>query len=370
MGAPRRAWRRRRAPHRSHTPPTPPPPSRPPQVTSEAEIASLLPLAAAHGVPVTFRAAGTSLSGQAITDSVLLKLSHVGTAFRRHEVHGDGSRVTVEPGLIGGEVNAILARHARSTKAAVQYKIGPDPSSIDSCMVGGIVANNSSGMCCGVSQNTYHTLADLRAVLVDGTVLDTADPASVAAFERSHATLLAGVAALAKRVQADPQLAALIRRKFAIKCTTGYSLNALVDFPADRPVEIVKRLLVGSEGTLAFVSRATYNTVPDWPHKGARSCFFFASFFPPFFFLCPPTRPPRTPPPSSLGVRHVPRRARRVPRGVGAARLHRGRRGGDVRPRVAAPGVWRGGGGGREKGGEKRGARATTDPPSSPPSSL
>ena len=248
---------------------------------------------------------------------MLLKLSHTGRAFRSHEVHGDGSRVTVEPGLIGGEVNAILARHARKHKLPVQYKIGPDPSSIDSCMVGGIVSNNSSGMCCGVSQNTYHTLAELRAVFADGTVLDTADPASVASFEKTHAALLAGVSELARRVQADAQLSALVRRKFAIKCTTGYSLNALVDFPADRPVEIVKRLLVGSEGTLAFVSRvrsgegflslflsffpsfflppcststphslaplspppkkkrqATYNTVPEWPHKASAFVMF------------------------------------------------------------------------------------------------
>jgi len=171
-------------------------------------------------------------------------------------------------------VNAILARHKVAGGHPVQYKIGPDPSSIDSCMIGGIVSNNSSGMCCGVSQNTYHTLADMRIVFTDGSVLDTADPASVAAFERSHAPLLAGVSALAARVQADAQLSALIRRKFAIKCTTGYSLNALVDFPADRPVEIVKRLMIGSEGTFGFVSRATYNTVPEWPHKASAFVMF------------------------------------------------------------------------------------------------
>ena len=97
-------------------------------------------------------------------------------------VQGDGSEITVEPGLIGGEINTILARHKAKGNHPIQYKIGPDPSSIDSCMVGGMVANNSSGMCCGVSQNTYHTLKDLRCVLVDGTVLDTADPASCTAF--------------------------------------------------------------------------------------------------------------------------------------------------------------------------------------------
>jgi D-lactate dehydrogenase len=121
-----------------------------------------------------------------------------------HVLQGDGSQITVEPGLIGGEVNRILAHHHRTNKTHTQYKIGPDPSSIDSCMIGGIVANNSSGMCCGVSQNTYHTLKDLRVVLADGTVLDTADTASCASFVRSHPHLIDGVSQLALRVQVRP----------------------------------------------------------------------------------------------------------------------------------------------------------------------
>ena len=239
------------------------------KIHNESEVKRILPIAKKLGVPITFRAAGTSLSGQAITDSVLLKLSHTGKNFRNYEVHGDGSQITVEPGLIGGEVNRILAAYKTKNKLPVQYKIGPDPSSIDSCMIGGIVSNNSSGMCCGVSQNTYHTLKDMRIVFVDGTVLNTADPASCDAFLQSHKALAEGVVALACRVQADRQLTSLIRRKFAIKCTTGYSLNALVDFPLDNPIEIIKHLMIGSEGTLGFVSRATYNTVPEWPHKAS-----------------------------------------------------------------------------------------------------
>lgn len=112
----------------------------PPQIHTEEEVRKILPLALKHQVPVTFRAAGTSLSGQALTDSVLLKLSHTGRNFRDYTVHGDGSTITVQPGLIGGEVNRILAAHQNKGKHPVQYKIGPDPSSIDSCMVGGWVA--------------------------------------------------------------------------------------------------------------------------------------------------------------------------------------------------------------------------------------
>lgn len=93
-----------------------------------------------------------------------------------------GKQITVEPGLIGGEVNRILSAYAKKHNLDDVYKIGPDPSSIDSCMIGGIVSNNSSGMCCGVTQNSYHTVRDLRIVLVDGTVLDTACPESRASF--------------------------------------------------------------------------------------------------------------------------------------------------------------------------------------------
>jgi len=189
-------------------------------------------------------------------------------------MQGDGSSITVEPGLIGGEVNRILANHKTKNKLSVQYKIGPDPSSIDSCMVGGIVSNNSSGMCCGVSQNTYHTLKDLKVVFVDGTVLDTASKESKEAFLRSRPDIVEKVVDLAERIQADKQLASLIRRKFAIKCTTGYSLNALVDFPTDDPIEIIKRLIIGSEGTLGFVSEVTYNTVPEWPNKASAFVMF------------------------------------------------------------------------------------------------
>lgn len=174
------------------------------RVHSEDEVVQVLEVAREHQTPVTFRAAGTSLSGQAITDSVLLKLSHNGKAWRRYKIEDEGRSITLEPGLIGGEVNRLLAAYKKRHGFETQYKIGPDPASIESCMIGGIVANNSSGMCCGVKQNTYHTLRDMRVVLVDGTVLDTADANSRAAFEVSHAGLLRGLADIARRVQVTP----------------------------------------------------------------------------------------------------------------------------------------------------------------------
>jgi len=220
----------------------------------EREIAAILHQADLMNIPVTFRAAGTSLSGQALSDSVLVIVSH---GWQHWQVLEEGRKIRLQPGIRGGRANTYLVKYGR--------KIGPDPASIDSAMIGGIAANNASGMCCGTSENSYKTMADIRVILPDGTVLDTGDTASCAEFRRTHADFLNGIAKIATEIAADPELESRIRRKYKIKNTTGYSLNAFVDY--SDPIDIVKHLVIGSEGTLAFISDITYNTVVDHKHK-------------------------------------------------------------------------------------------------------
>ncbi|AZZ94177.1 FAD-binding protein [Hahella sp. KA22] len=230
------------------------------RVENEDEVVRLLQEADTHRIALTFRAAGTSLSGQAVTDSVLVQLQ----GWREHHIENNGDRIRLQPGVIGAHANRYLA--------PFQRKIGPDPASINAAKIGGIAANNASGMCCGTKQNSYHTLAHIRAVMADGTVLDTADEGSRKAFAQTHETLLRGVSKLRAEILAKPELAAKIRHKYRLKNTTGYGINALLDFTD--PVDILAHLLIGSEGTLGFISSITYNTVADHPDKATALVFF------------------------------------------------------------------------------------------------
>ncbi|WP_086980686.1 FAD-binding and (Fe-S)-binding domain-containing protein [Vibrio aphrogenes] len=207
-------------------------------------------------LPFTFRAAGTSLSGQAISDSVLITLTD---DWRDYHIHENGQRISLQPGVIGADANQYLAPFGR--------KIGPDPASINACKIGGIAANNASGMCCGTAQNSYQTVESMKIAFSDGSILDTGNPSSIQSFKNLHPKFLAQIAELAEQTKADHELAHLIQHKYRLKNTTGYAINALVDF--SDPIQIIQHLMIGSEGTLGFIADITYHTVEDHQHKAS-----------------------------------------------------------------------------------------------------
>lgn len=230
------------------------------RAADEDEVSRILTLAHKMGLPVTFRAAGTSLSGQAVTDSILLV---AGKHWERWEYHDD-TTVTLQPGIVGARVNRLLAPYGRF--------FGPDPASIGSCMVGGIVANNASGMSCGTHANSDKMLVSARLVLADGTVLDTGSASSREAFRKTHPEILEGLTRLREEVLGNEKLARRIRHKYSIKNVTGLNLRPLVAY--EDPFEMLSHLMVGSEGTLAFLSEVNMKTLPIAPYKASAMIYF------------------------------------------------------------------------------------------------
>jgi D-lactate dehydrogenase len=231
------------------------------QPNSESDIKALFRFAKAYGVPLTFRTGGTSLSGQSITDGILVDL---GRNWNRFYEYRGAHKVCVQPGVVGAHVNHHLKKFS--------VKIGPDPASISAAMMGGILSNNSSGMCCGVTHNSYHTLNAIRFILPNGHVYDTSKKEDYFVFQARDAVISDGIVALQKTILANEPLVQKIRSKYRIKNTVGYGINAFIDYK--HPLDVLAHLLIGAEGTLAFISQAILNTIPDKPFKSTALLFF------------------------------------------------------------------------------------------------
>lgn len=231
------------------------------QPVSEMEVIQLMNLARQLSMPYTFRAGGTSLSGQSITDGILIDLSRF---WRGIWLLDEGRKVRVQPGITGGAVNAYLKPHRR--------KIGPDPASINSAMIGGILSNNASGMCCGVKHNAYHTISSIRFILPNGNRFNTAQLEDFERFEEEEPFLSTKLLQFRQQILENETLQRKIRRKYLTKNTVGYALNAFIDF--DQPLAIFEHLLIGGEGTLGFIAEAELNTIPDYQRKATAMLYF------------------------------------------------------------------------------------------------
>ena len=227
----------------------------------EQEVSQIVRLCKKYKQPFTFRAAGTSLSGQSCTDSVLIV---AGKHWENYEIGKNQDTIRLQPGIVGTKVNEYLKPYGRV--------FPPDPASIGSAMVGGIVINNASGMNCGVHANSDRMLVSARIILTDGTVLDTGDPVSREAFRQSHPEFLARIEALRDKVRADEELRVRILNKYSIKNVTGLNLRPLIAY--DDPFDIIAHSMVGSEGTLAFLSEVTMKTLYDYPYKASAMVYF------------------------------------------------------------------------------------------------
>ncbi len=228
---------------------------------NENEIITILKNCSQLNIPLTYRAGGTSLSGQTISDSILVQLA---PTWNKFQINPDASTISLQPGIIGAHANIYLAPYGK--------KIGPDPASINSATIGGIASNNACGMSSGTIYNCYNTLAGMRIIFNDGTILDTTDENSKKEFLNKKPLFVNRIKELSTEVQNDKQLSERIKFKYRLKNTTGYSLNALVDF--SDPFEIIQHLMIGSEGTLGFISNITLRTITEYQYKATSLILF------------------------------------------------------------------------------------------------
>ena len=229
--------------------------------SNEEDVVHILSEATRQHIPITFRAAGTSLSGQSITDSVLVV---AGKGWEDYQISPDAELITMQPGLTGERVNRILKPYGK--------RFSPDPASVKSAMIGGIIMNNASGMSCGTHANSDKMITSARIVFADGTVLDTGDTQSRAGFKQMKPGFISSIENLRDRIAADKELTATIRRKYSIKNVMGLNLLPFIEWKD--PFDIITHLMVGSEGTLAFLSRVTLRTQSDSPYKASAMIYF------------------------------------------------------------------------------------------------
>lgn len=231
-------------------------------VRSIDEIVRVLEVCSENNMGVTFRGAGTAVSGQACGNGVLVRLK--GPFWNKIEVIEDGKKFWSGSAPSGLDVNQELAPYGRM--------MGADPASLASASMGGIIADNSAGMCCMIEENCYNSVIGMRFILADGTYLDTTDDVSVAEFRVSHKNLLAELSSMRAEIIADKDVVARIKKKYSIKNTIGYMVNSFIDY-AD-PVDILMHLMIGSEGTLGFIHEVLMDTVQTLSDRAVGLMFF------------------------------------------------------------------------------------------------
>ncbi|HET7271090.1 MAG TPA: FAD-linked oxidase C-terminal domain-containing protein, partial [Rubrobacter sp.] len=226
----------------------------------EGDVKHALSAARELALSITPRGTGTSLAGQATAPGLALDVSEMRRAL---EIDLEGGRCVVEPGLVQGELNAMVEPHG--------FVFGADTSTSDVATLGGMIGNNSAGMRSLVYGMTSDQVVSLRCVLASGETVELRSLGREEARRRARhadatAKLLSGAMEIGERYRDE------IERRFPrmIRRVSGYGLDALID----PEILDLTRLVCGSEGTLAVVTRAELRLHP-LPEARALASFEF-----------------------------------------------------------------------------------------------
>ena len=228
---------------------------------SEEDVRKLILLAREYGTSLVPRTAGTSLAGQVVGNGIIVDVSKYFTEIL--EINRDEGWVRVQPGVIRNELNAALAPHG--------MLFGPETSSQNRAMVGGMVGNNSCGSNSVVYGSTRDHLLELRGFFSDGSPGHFGDLSAEAFAQKCDGDAFeAGVYKQVRDLLNDEEVRAEITRQFPKpeipRRNTGYAVDVLMDAkPLDAASE--KRfnfckLLAGSEGTLFFTTELKLRCLP------------------------------------------------------------------------------------------------------------
>ncbi|GAO44876.1 FAD-binding and (Fe-S)-binding domain-containing protein [Flavihumibacter petaseus] len=221
------------------------------------------------------RTAGTSLAGQVVGSGIVVDVSKY--CNRILELNSDEHWVRVEPGVIRDELNMFLKPHG--------LFFGPETSTANRAMIGGMVGNNSCGSNSVVYRSTREHVLEVKAILSDGSdaVFRAMD------LETFHEkcegdSLEAEIYRTTRRLLSNTDNQEEIRRQFpkasVERRNTGYAVDILAEmapFQAGGPDFDFCKLIAGSEGTLAFITEIKLNTVPLPPSESGLLCVHFNS---------------------------------------------------------------------------------------------
>ena len=245
---------------------------------SESDIENLIELARDNSVGIIPRTAGTSLAGQVVGSGIVVDVSRHMTKIL--EINAEEKWVRVQPGVIRDELNMELAKHG--------LMFGPETSTSNRAMIGGMVGNNS----CGSNSIKYGSTRDhvlsISGILSDGSrgkFSAWSENVFAEACDPDDGSLLSDICRGVQGMLSDKEIRAEIRREFPKpeipRRNTGYAVDLLMDaavFDPDSELQIdFCKLLTGSEGTLFFSTEIKLNCLPVPPPVLGLQCAHFKS---------------------------------------------------------------------------------------------
>jgi len=240
-----------------------------------ADLKKLIAFAKKERTSLIPRTAGTSLAGQVVGNGIIVDVSKNFTQII--ELNAAEHWVRVQPGVIRDELNMFLKPH--------ELFFGPETSTANRAMIGGMVGNNSCGSNSVVYRSTREHLLEVKALLSDGSEAEF----KTVSIDEFHSkcegdTLEASIYKSVRSILSNYDNQVEIRKEFPKKSVerrnTGYAVDVLLEsapFTAGEADFNFCKLIAGSEGTLAFITEIKLNVVPLPPKEIGLLCVHFNS---------------------------------------------------------------------------------------------